>query len=50
MMNYLFEITDKTSRKIHLTKERWKHITLKHPNMSDRLEHIKQAMISPLFQ
>ncbi len=48
-MNYIFEITDKTSRKIHLAKERWKHITLKHPNMSNKLEDVKRALINPLL-
>jgi len=25
--NYVLELTDKSGRKIHLSKERWKHIT-----------------------
>ena len=48
-MTYIFEITDKTGRKIHLTKERWEHITLKHSNMSDKLEQVKQDLINPLL-
>ena len=39
-MDYVFEILDKTGKKIHLTKERWKHIS-KHPHMYDQLENIK---------
>ena len=29
----IFEIIDKTGRKIRLTKEQWKHIQKKHPNL-----------------
>ena len=32
-MSFIFEVTDKTGRKIHLTDERWKHIRKKHPEM-----------------
>ena len=46
-MDYVFEITDKTGRKIHLTKERWKHI-LRHTNVNtNNLEDIKAALINP---
>lgn len=31
---YLFEITDVTGRRIHLTKERWQHIIHEHPNVA----------------
>jgi hypothetical protein len=40
-MDYVFEITDKSGRKIHLSKERWnEHIKLEHPNImnTDELE------------
>ena len=30
-----------------MTKERWSHITTKHPNMADKLEDIKQTLIKP---
>ncbi|MBI3032607.1 hypothetical protein HYY69_03970 [Candidatus Woesearchaeota archaeon] len=30
---FIFEITDITGRKIHLTKERWQHIIHEHPNV-----------------
>jgi len=39
-MDIIFEITDKNIKKVHLTKERYKHI-LKHPHMYDQLENIK---------
>ena len=43
----IFEITDKTGRKIYLTEERCKHI-LKHPEMSNQLENIKDTLLNPL--
>jgi len=46
-MDYLFEVADKTGRRIHLSKDRWSHITIKHTNMSDKLEDIKKALINP---
>ena len=49
-MDYIFEIEDKTGRKIHLTRERWKHITSPnslHPYMSDYLEEVKQTLEKP---
>ena len=46
-MDYIFEITDKTRRKIHLSDERWDHI-LKHTDITiNNLEDIKTALISP---
>ncbi|MEX2017062.1 MAG: PBECR2 nuclease fold domain-containing protein [Candidatus Pacearchaeota archaeon] len=49
-MDYLFEIIDKTGRKIRLTKERWTHITSPeslHPYMANYLEEVKIAIIKP---
>ena len=41
-MDYIFEIVDKSRRKIHLSKERWgEHIKLIHPDISDSEELIK---------
>ena len=48
-MEFVFEVTEKTGRKIHLSRERWRHITTKHPNMSNKLEEIKEALINPLL-
>ena len=45
-MEVLIEVIDKTSRKIHLSKERYKHIQ-KHPHMYDSLEIIKIAIQNP---
>ena len=47
MINYIFEIIDKNKRKIHLTKERLKHIQ-KHPHMQDSIENIKDVLKNPL--
>ncbi|MBU2615588.1 MAG: hypothetical protein KKC19_00625 [Nanoarchaeota archaeon] len=49
-MDNVFEIKDKTERRIYLTKERWKHITLPsspHAYMTNYLEEIKQTLINP---
>ncbi len=45
-MDHIFELTDKTGRKIHLTKERWNHITMKHPYMSNYLTEIEETIKS----
>ncbi len=45
--NFVFEIIDKTGRKIHLTKERWgEHIRLEHPNIIDTNE-IEESLKNP---
>ncbi len=49
-MTFVFEITDRTGRKIYLTKERWTHITNPaslHPYMANYLEEVKQTLIKP---
>jgi len=43
-MEYVFEITDKSGRKIKLTKRQWAHITTKHPYMSNFLNEIKETI------
>jgi len=48
-MESIFEISDKTGRKIQLSKDRWNHITVKHPNMTNMLEDIKKALEKPTF-
>lgn len=47
MDKYVFEITDKTGRKIRLTKRQWRETTLKHPSMAGYLGEIKEALIRP---
>jgi len=46
MENWIFEIVDKSRRKIHLSKERWSHIRKKHPEIEE-LELIEQTIRSP---
>jgi len=45
-MNFVFEVTDKTGRKIHLSKERLKHIQ-RHPHMQDSIENLKLTLTNP---
>ena len=49
-MDYIFEIIDKTGRKIRLTKRQWGHITSPtspHAYMTNYLEEIKQTLVNP---
>jgi len=46
-MENVFEITDKTGRKIRLTKKQWFHTIKKHPYMERYLEQIKETLIIP---
>ena len=39
-MDIIFEVEDKSGRKIHLSKERWEHITTKHPYMTNYLNEV----------
>ena len=43
----IFEIIDKSKRKIRLPAERWKHIQAEHSQISD-IEELKQALANPL--
>lgn len=45
-MKTIFEITDNTNRKIHLSNERWKHIRKKHPEVGE-IEKIKETIQNP---
>ncbi|HJX50182.1 MAG TPA: hypothetical protein VJ438_01835 [Candidatus Nanoarchaeia archaeon] len=42
-MSYVFEITDKSGRKIHLSKKQWAHIRKKHPEIED-FEMLKEGI------
>jgi hypothetical protein len=46
-MSVIFEVTDKTGRKIRLTKKQWGETTIKHPSMTVYLEEIKETLIRP---
>ena len=45
-MIHIFEIVEKSGRKIRLTEERWKHIANEHPSISH--EEIKNVLIGPI--
>ena len=46
-MPSIFEITDKSKRKVRLTTERWKHIQAEHPQIKN-MEELKTALTDPL--
>jgi len=49
LMDKIFEIVDKSKRRVYLSKEKWQHILSKHSRMSGTqiLEDIKDALINP---
>ena len=50
MESYIFEVIDKTGRKIRLTKERWTHITSPsspHAYMTNYLSEIEETLTRP---
>jgi len=42
----VFEVMDKTKRKIRLTQNRWRHITIKHPYMTNYLAEVEDTIIN----
>jgi hypothetical protein len=46
-MHIIFEVDDKTGRKIRLTKRQWAHVRQGHPEIED-VELIKSALASPI--
>lgn len=46
-MDDIFEIIDKTGRKIRLTDKQWKHIKQDHPN-TVLVEDIKESLKNPI--
>ena len=47
-MYLVFEVRDKSGRKIHLSKERWKHIIHEHPDVANKLYEIEEVIKNPL--
>lgn len=45
-MDVIFDIIDKTGRKIRLTRKQWNHITF-HKDMASRIDEIKKTLVSP---
>ena len=46
-MDNIFEIQDKSGRKVHLSRERWGHINQDHPEMDNHIEEIKETLQRP---
>ena len=46
-MSVIFEVTDKTGRKIRLTKKQWTHMMLRHSYMEKYLEEIEETLRIP---
>ena len=44
--NYIFDVDDKSGRKIHLTRERWSYIRKKHPEV-ETPEEIEEVIKKP---
>ena len=47
-MTWIFEVKDKSGRKIHLSDERWKHLNQEHPEVAPYLEDIKETLKNPV--
>jgi len=47
-MTRIFEVEDKSGRKIHLSDERWKHLNQEHPEVAPYLEDIKETLKNPV--
>lgn len=47
-MDIIFEIIDKTGRRIRLTRKQWSHINRKHPQVADYYEEIINTINNPL--
>lgn len=45
----LWEVFTKRGRRIALNAERWNHLVLRHPEMSEHLEEIKEVLQDPDF-
>tara|TARA_Y100000310_G_scaffold324156_1_gene385660 strand:- start:732 stop:1031 length:300 start_codon:yes stop_codon:yes gene_type:complete len=48
-MTWIFEVRDKSGRKIHLSRERWKHIVNEHPDVTDKLYEIEEIIENSLI-
>ena len=47
-MDIIFEVVDKTGRKIRLTQRQWTHITMTHAEMTNYLDEIQRTLSNPL--
>ena len=48
LMVWIFEVEDKSGRKIHLSDERWKHLNQEHPEVAPYLEELKETLKNPV--
>lgn len=48
-MSKLFEVRDSKNREIYLSEERWRHIVSEHPELSGKIENIKETIVQPSF-
>ncbi len=46
-MAHVFEVIDKTGRKIRLTKKQWRHINSRHPALTKYTREMKEALRNP---
>ena len=47
-MAWIFEVEDKSGKKIHLSDERWKHLNQEHPEVAPYFEELKDILKNPL--
>jgi hypothetical protein len=47
-MTFIFEVRDKSHRRIHLSFERWKHIRGEHPDIAEP-EQVAQVLTQPRY-
>jgi hypothetical protein len=47
-MDRLFEVIDKSRRKIRLTKKQWSHIIGIHPELSNYFEELQKTLEKPI--
>ena|SRR3989344_8762293 len=43
----LFEFKDKNGKIVYLTKERWSHINIEHPEIASYVEEFKEVLNNP---
>jgi hypothetical protein len=46
-LDRVFEVESLFNKKIRLTKERWKHIIFKHPEVKKHIERVKSTLTQP---
>ena len=47
-MGVIFEIIDKSGRRVHLSEERWTHINQEHPEVAPYLEQLEETLKNPI--